>query len=138
MGSRGPVASGACRVAVPGPGMARFAVAAVWVYEGVWAKVLDREPRQRRILAAFPGVGERRARRATLALGILEAAAAPWVLAGRAPRATALAQTAVIAAMGEAARRWAREEITDHRALLLQHAAFVTLVWLAARDARQR
>ena len=84
MGSRGPVASGACRVAVPGPGMARFAVAAVWVYEGVWAKVLDREPRQRRILAAFPGVGERRARRATLALGILEAAAAPWVLAGTA------------------------------------------------------
>ena len=122
---------------VSGPGMARFAVAAVWVYEGVWAKVLDREPMQRRILAGLPGVGERRARPATVALGILETAAAAWVLAGRAPRATALAQTAVVAAMGEAARRWAREEVTDHRALLLQHAAFVTLVWLAARDARR-
>ena len=121
---------------VPGPGMARFVVAAAWVYEGLWAKVLDREPRQGRILVGLPGVGERRARAARLALGTLETAAAAWILAGRAPRATALVQTAVITAMGEAARRWAREEVTDHRALALQRAAFVTLVWLAARDAR--
>jgi uncharacterized membrane protein YphA (DoxX/SURF4 family) len=115
--------------------MARFTVAAAWLYEGLWAKVLDSEPSQRRILANLPGVGERRAPAAAMALGVLETAVAAWVLSGRAPRATALAQTAVIAAMGGAARRWARDEVTDHRALALQHAAFVTLVWLAARDA---
>jgi DoxX-like family len=116
--------------------MARFLVAAAWVYEGLWAKVLEGEPAQGRILAGLPGVGERRARSARLLLGTMEAAAALWVLAGRAPRATALAQTAVVAAMGGAARRWAREEVTNRRALTLQHAAFLTLVWLAARDVR--
>jgi len=114
--------------------MARAVVAAAWAYEGLWAKVLDREPSQRRILAGLPGAGERDVRRVTLALGILETCAAAWVLGGHARRATALAQTAAIAVMHEAARRWARAEV-DRRALLLQHGAFVTLVWLAARDA---
>ena len=116
--------------------MARAVVAAAWAYEGLWAKVLDREPSQRRILAGLPGVGERHARPVALALGIVETCAAAWVLGGHARRATALAQSAAIAAMHEAARRWARAEV-DRRALLLQHAAFVTLVWLAARDAHR-
>ncbi len=55
--------------------MARAVVAAAWAYEGLWAKVLDREPSQRRILAGLPGAGERDVRRVTLALGILETCA---------------------------------------------------------------
>jgi DoxX-like family len=114
----------------------RGLVAAAWLYEGVWAKLLGRAPKQADIVAAVPWIGARRARRAVAALGVAEAGMAAWALTGRAARATALAQTAVVAAMDAGARRWASAQIGDGRRMLLRHAAFVALVWLAARDAR--
>jgi hypothetical protein len=116
---------------------ARGLVAAAWLYEGVWAKVLGYAPEQADIVAAVPWIGARRAQRATVVLGVAEAGMAAWVLSGRARRATALAQIAIVAAMDAGARRWASAQLGDGRRLLLKHAAFVALVWLAAGDARR-
>jgi hypothetical protein len=103
----------------------------------VWAKVLGHAPEQADIVAAVPWIGARRAQRATVVLGVAEAGMAAWVLSGRARRATGLAQTAIVAAMDAGARRWAPAQLGDGRRLLLKHAAFVALVWLAAGDARR-
>ena len=45
----------------------RGLVAAAWLYEGVWAKLLGRAPEQADIVAAVPWIGARRARRAVAA-----------------------------------------------------------------------
>ena len=112
---------------------ARLAVAGVWAYQGVWAKLLARAPEQRDILGAVPGVGPRRAKATMVALGLAETAMAAWVVSGRAPRACLAAQGAAIAAMNAGGLRWSRERIPHPRRLLARNAGFIALACLAAR-----
>ena len=120
-------------VRIPGAGRARLAVAGVWAYQGVWAKLLAREPGQRAILAAVPGVGPGRARTATVAIGLAETAMAAWVLSGRAPRACLATQGAAVAAMNAGGLRWAPSAIPHPRRLPARNACFLSLAWLATR-----
>jgi hypothetical protein len=41
-------------LALPPPLLVRGAVAAVWLYEGLWCKVLGHEPHQVRVVEAVP------------------------------------------------------------------------------------
>jgi hypothetical protein len=116
---------------------ARIAVAAVWAHQGVWAKLLGRDPRQRSILAAVPGVGPGRAGAALVALGLAETALAAWILTGRAGRVTALAQTAAVVALNAAGLRWGGADVPRPGRLLARNAGFLTLAWLAADDGRR-
>src|ERR1019366_3087128 len=56
----------------------RGAVAAVWLYEGLWCKVLGREPHQVQVVEAVPRLGPLVGRPFLVALGLVETAPAAW------------------------------------------------------------
>ena len=73
-----------------------IAVAAVWFYEGLWCKLLNRQPRQVRVVEAMPLYGARIASKLLRLLGAVEMAIGIWVLTGVAPILCAVAQTALL------------------------------------------
>ena len=66
--------------------LARLAIAAVWLYQGGWCKLVAPNERHLRIVADLPGVGPAHARKVLALVGSVEVALAAWVLTGRAPR----------------------------------------------------
>ncbi len=110
----------------------RLAVAAVWLYEGLWCKLLGREPRQREIVEEAPFLGPGRARPFLLALGTAETALAGWVLLGAAPFLCAAAQTVLLVALNVNGLLWARRLIHDPGGMVVKNFAFLVLAWVAA------
>lgn len=106
----------------------RGAIAAVWLYEGLWCKVLGGSPHQASVASGICG-GDGRA--ALVAVGVGECVIAAWVLSARKPRLAAVAQTALLAAMNAAGLIWARGFIPDPAGMVIQNFAFLTLVWHA-------
>src|SRR5262245_58140351 len=105
--------------------LARGAIALVWLYHGLWCKVLGRCPEQAAIVAAVPGVEGALAVWSVRALGLGETALAAWVLAGRAPRQAAVAQTVLLALMNGGGLLWGRAHIADPGAMVVQNLAFL-------------
>jgi hypothetical protein len=110
----------------------RAAVASVWIYQGLWCKLLGRAPRHQEIVATVPFLSASWARRALVALGLLECVIALWVLSGIRARDAALLQTLLLAAMNAAGLVWASRAIPDPVGMLLQNFAFLLLAWIAA------
>ena len=65
--------------------LVRGAVAAVWLYEGLWCKVLGREPHQVQVVEAVPRLGPILGRKFLLALGLVETTLGVWVMSGVTP-----------------------------------------------------
>jgi hypothetical protein len=118
--------------ATRGAWLIRGAVALVWLYEGLWCKLLGGAARQRAIVEAAPFVGPARATAALLAIGAAECGLGLWALSGRRGRAAAIAQTAALAAMNAAGIVWGGAAIPDAAGMLMQNAAFLVLAWVAA------
>ena len=97
--ARGPSRSRSARYGPRRPAViaARLVAAATWRHQGAWAKLADRQPWQRAVVARLPGIGASHARLAARALGVGEVLLAAWTLSGRAPRANATAQVAGLA-----------------------------------------
>lgn len=108
------------------------AVAAVWLHQGLWCKVLGREPRHERIVADVPGIGLGNARTATVAIGAVEVALAAWLLTGRRPVAAATAQTALLAAMNVGGILVARDRIPTPTRMVVRNLGLVAAIWAAA------
>src|SRR3981081_3426522 len=79
--------------------LARLAIAAVWLYQGGWCKLVAPNERHLQVVADVPGVGPANARKVLAMVGAVEVGLAAWVLSGRAPRGAAAAQTALLGAM---------------------------------------
>ena len=73
------------------------AIAAVWIVNGLYAKVLGGAPRHTAIVARV--LGEEGARALTVAIGLGEVALGAWIITGRWPRETAYLQIALVLAM---------------------------------------
>jgi len=114
---------------------ARLAVAAVWLYEGLWCKVLGGAPGQRDIIDAVPVLPAGLVTAALLALGLLETAVAGWVLSGRRTRAAAVTQTVLLVALNAGGLCFAAGQIADAGRMLTANAVLLALAWLIA-DAR--
>jgi hypothetical protein len=108
------------------------AVAAVWLYEGLWCKVLGRERRQLQIVEAVPYFGPRVGALFLKTLGVGEIGVALWVLSGIAPGPCALAQTLLLIALNTSGLIWARHLIHDPGGMVVKNFAFLVLVWVAA------
>ena len=108
------------------------AVAAVWLYEGLWCKVLGRERRQLQIVEAVPYFGPRVGALFLTALGVGEIGLAVWVLSGMAPGPCALAQTLLLVALNASGLIWARHLIHDPGGMVVKNFAYLVLVWVAA------
>jgi hypothetical protein len=107
-------------------------VAAVWLYEGLWCKLLGREPRQLQVVGAVKGLGFSLGRSFLLLLGSVEVALALWVLSGLAPVACALVQTALLVSLNSGGLLWARHIIHDPGGMVVKNFSFLLLAWVGA------
>jgi hypothetical protein len=112
------------------------AVAGVWLYHGLWCKLLGGCPEQANIVADVPGLAGKRARVVLLALGVIETALAGWVMSGVKPRLAAATGTALVTGMNAGGLMFARRHIPAPRALVLENLGFLALAWLAAESER--
>lgn len=108
------------------------AVAAVWLYEGLWCKLLRGDPRQFEIVAAVPRFGARSCVPFLLGLGVVEVLLAGWVLLGVAPIPCALAQTVLLVALNTNGLLWSRHLIHDPAGMVVKNAALLVLAWVGA------
>lgn len=110
----------------------RCAVAAVWLYEGLWCKLLHGQPHEFEVVAAVPYFGPRIGRSFLHTLGAVEVAVAGWSISGTAPLPCAIAQTALLAALNASGLVWARHLIADPAGMIVKNASFLVLVWVSA------
>jgi hypothetical protein len=110
----------------------RAAIALVWLYEGLWCKVLGRAPHQEGIVETVPGLTGGQAHVFLLSLGLVECGLGIWVLAGWQPVWAAAAQTALLVGMNTGGVLWARKVIQDPPGMVVKNFAFVMLMWVAA------
>jgi hypothetical protein len=110
----------------------RIAVAAVWLYEGLWCKLLGGEPRQLRIVEAVPRWGPRVGAGFLKLLGATEVGLALWALSGALPISCAAAQTFLLVALNTGGLLWARGLIHDPAGMVVKNSAFLVLVWISA------
>jgi uncharacterized membrane protein YphA (DoxX/SURF4 family) len=107
----------------------RAAIAAVWLYEGLWNKLLDGAPREAEVVAAVPRFGLRYGRPFLKILGIVEVLLAVWVLSGVLPGTCATAQIALLIVLNINGLLWSRHIIHDPAGMILKNIAFLVLVW---------
>jgi uncharacterized membrane protein YphA (DoxX/SURF4 family) len=122
------------RQVVVGDKLIRLAIAMVWLYQGLWCKVLGGAPRHEAVIASAPFIGPVEARAAMVAIGLVECGLAVWVLLGWQRRWAALAQTALLVGMNAAGLIWARSLLADPAGMIFENFAFVLLIWVAAED----
>ena len=112
--------------------LVRGAVAAVWLYEGLWCKVLGREPHQVQVVEAVPRLGPILGRKFLLALGLVETTLGVWVMSGVTPGLCAVVQTTLLIALNANGLLWARHIIHDPAGMVVKNVPFLLLAWVAA------
>jgi hypothetical protein len=117
-------------VAFPPLVIIRASVAAVWLYEGLWCKILGRVPSQVAVVTAVPRLGPRFGALFLKTLGIVEVALAVWVMVGIAPGMCAIVQTALLVVLNVNGLLWARRIIHEPGGMVIKNIAFLVLVWV--------
>jgi type III secretory pathway component EscU len=117
---------------LPPPWLIRVAVAVVWLYEGLWCKLLRGQPHEFEVVRAVPSYGPRYGVPFLMALGVIEVALAVWVLSAIAPVACAVVQTVLLVALNANGLLWARHLIHDPAGMVVKNSAFLVLVWVGA------
>jgi DoxX-like protein len=110
----------------------RTAVAAVWLYEGLWCKLLGRESRQLQIVEAVPLFGPRIGALFLGLLGAVEVGLAFWVWSGALPIPCAVFQTLLLVTLNASGLLWARGLIHDPGGMVVKNFAFLVLAWVSA------
>jgi hypothetical protein len=110
----------------------RVAVAGVWLYEGLWCKLLRGEPREFEVVRAVPKYGERFGVPFLLGLGAVEVSVGVWVLSGWGPFLCAVAQTVLLVSLNANGLIWSRHLIHDPKGMIVKNFAFLILAWVAA------
>jgi hypothetical protein len=119
---------------MPSQKLIRASIALVWLYQGLWCKVLGWTPQQKALVADVPFIGHVAARTVLIALGLIECSIAVWVFSGKRMRQAALAQTGLLIAMNTGGIIWGWRLIPDVGGMLTQNFAFLVLIWIAAED----
>ena len=108
----------------------RTSVAAVWLYEGLWCKLLGRVHSQVEVVRAVPRLGPRFGVPFLKSLGIVEGIVAVWVMAGIAPGLCAIVQTVLLVVLNTNGLLWARHLIPEPAGMVVKNIAFLVLVWV--------
>jgi hypothetical protein len=117
---------------LPPPWLIHVAVSCVWLYEGLWCKLLNGEPRQVQVVGAVPRYGPRIGVVFLKLLGVTEVGLAIWALSDIAPLVCALVQTVLLIALNACGLLWARHIIHDPAGMVVKNFAFLVLVWVSA------
>jgi len=115
--------------------LGQLAVAGVWLYEGLWCKLLGGVPAQVDVVEAVPLFGPTSAVWVLRALGVAECGLAVWVLSGWHPFLAAAAQTGLLVGMNAGGLLWARRIIPDPAGMIVKNFAFLVLAWVVAAQA---
>ena len=115
----------------------RASVAAVWVYEGLWCKILGGVQSQVDVVSAVPRLGAL-ARPLLKLLGVGEVALAVWVMTGISPGLCAVAQTVLLVLLNANGLVWARHLIREPAGMVIKNIAFLMLVWICGASAGGR
>jgi uncharacterized membrane protein YphA (DoxX/SURF4 family) len=108
----------------------RILIGSVWVFHGLYSKLLDGVPRHRLIVARV--LGDEVAAVATAVIGILEILLGLWAFSHRLPRTCAAVQTAAIMAMNTLEIARAPDLLISAPGMLLLNAGFLALGWCSA------
>ena len=109
----------------------RASVAAVWLYEGLWCKILGRMPSQVEVVTAVPRLGPRFGSPFLKALGIVEVGDRGVGDGSALLRAScAIVQTALLVVLNANGLLWARRIIHDPAGMVVKNIAFLVLVWV--------
>jgi DoxX-like family len=119
-------------VSLPPVWLVHGAVAAVWLYEGLWCKLFARGPGQLEVVQAVPILSAHWGRRFLLTLGTVEVGIGLWVLSGWLPGLCALTQTLLLVSLNSGGILWARHRIHDPAGMVLKNLALLTLAWVGA------
>lgn len=117
---------------LPPPWILHLAVAGVWLYEGLWCKLLSGEPRQVQVVAAVPRYGPGVGAAFLKLLGVAEVGVALWALSDFAPLICVVVQTVLLVSLNAAGLLWARHIIHDPAGMVVKNFAFLVLAWVAA------
>ena len=117
-------------IAFPPLVVIRSSIATVWLYEGLWCKLLGRVPSQVEVVTAVPRLGPRFGAPVLKVLGVVEVALAVWVMAGIAPGICAVVQTALLVVLNANGLLWARHRIHEPGGMVVKNIAFLILVWV--------
>lgn len=112
----------------------RLVVGAVWIFHGLYSKLLDGIPRHRMIVARV--LGEEFAEVATVVVGLLEVLLGLWVLSRMLPRTCAVVQTLALLAMNSLEIARAPDLLVSAPGMLLLNAGFLALAWYGATRSR--
>ena len=119
-------------VSMPPLLLLRLSVAAVWLYEGLWCKLLGGVPHQTEVVEAHPLFGKKLAATFLQVLAWVEMALAVWVVAGVTPVLAALAQTVLLVVMNVNGLLFARHIIPDPAGMVVKNFGFLLLAWVVA------
>ena len=117
---------------MPDRKLIRLSIALVWLYQGLWCKVLGRAAGHVAVISAVPFIGPTGSRAALITLGLVECGIAAWVLSGQRAHQAAIVQTVLLAGMNAGGLIWAWRLIPDPVGMILQNFVFVMLIWVAA------
>jgi len=117
---------------MPPDWLIRAAVAAVWLYEGLWCKLLRGAPAEFEVVKAVPVYGPRFGVPFLMVLGVVEVTLALWVLSGVSPFYCVLVQTLLLISLNANGLLWARDVIHDPRGMVIKNFAFLILAWVSA------
>jgi hypothetical protein len=109
-------------------------IGAVWIFHGLYSKLLNGIPRHRQIVARI--LGERHARLATSVIGIGEIIVGLWALSGWERVLCASAQTAALVAMNTIEIAMAADLLISAVGMVLLNGTFLTVIWTWALASR--
>jgi hypothetical protein len=109
---------------------AQLLIGSVWVFHGLYSKILNGIPRHRLIVGKILGAAN--AGIATQAIGLLEVMLGLWAFTGWQPVGCAAVQTAAIIAMNTLEILLAGELLISAVGMVILNLGFLSLVWLWA------
>ncbi len=104
----------------------------MWLYEGLWCKLLRGQPHEFAVVAAVPYFGPRIGTMFLLALGAVEVAIAVWAISAAAPTLCAIVQSGLLIVLNANGLLWARRILHDPAGMIVKNFAFLVLVWVSA------
>jgi len=111
-------------------------IGSVWVFHGLYSKILNGIPRHRQIVERILGEGV--ADFATLAIGILEVLLGIWIFCGFFKRTCATVQTLAIVAMNSLEIYLAPDLLISALGMVFLNLIFLSMVWYWALFPPQR
>jgi uncharacterized membrane protein YphA (DoxX/SURF4 family) len=110
-----------------------IAIGSVWVFHGLFSKILNCVPRHRLIVARV--LGEEYAALAAIIVGVCEVLLGIWIFSGRSRRVCALVQTLAIAGMNTLEILLAKDLLISAPGMLALNIGLLSLAWFWATSA---